>query len=174
MSETDVLIPVEIPDASVRDSVLPSNAIKADRTCKVCGAPIVKNGRGRPSQYCDVHKGKRSAASSSSSGVGRAAAAPAAVEAAVNNLDGLYSLLGTALFLFGAHDAASAMAQQRASLAASNREFLARDPELVKMLNKGGAATGRVGFIVTNVTTLGPVAVMAFNEIQAKRGASNG
>jgi hypothetical protein len=65
----------------------------------------------------------------------------------------------------GAREAASDFSKQINALNASNAEFLARDPELVKIILKGGAATGRVGFFATNAVVLIPLGAAAYAEV---------
>lgn len=165
MSESMVLSPVDIPDAEHQDTVrsVPSN----DPTCRVCGKPLQYGGRGRMPVYCDEHRKNKGAAPKRTTARGGSNSAD--VDAAVSALDTLYSLIGTGLFMMGAQQSASEMAQAAVRLKKSNADFLASDPELVRMLNRGGAATGRVGFLVSNAVLLVPVIAGGVQEIAARR-----
>lgn len=138
-----------------------------------CGRPVVTTGRaGRPPKYCDEHRTPTSRRSSSTTSAARPTSTN--VKRAVDNLDQLYAMLGTAMFMLGAPGAASTLAAERDSLRASNAEFLANDPQLVAMLNKGAAATGRAGFIVSNAMVLAPVVTLAVQEVTARRRPAGG
>jgi len=139
-----------------------------DIACEVCGKDIayLYKGKGRKPKYCEEHKPGRSA-----SGIGtpRTRAGSAGVKQAVANLENMYNMLGMGLYMFGAKESASLLAQSVPGLSDQNRQFLEADPALVKMLNKAGTAGGRTMFFVVNAMTIGPVIKLAYDEIAARR-----
>ena len=151
------LVPVAIPSNDV-----PTQHDRSDPTCGVCGKPLTYSGRGRPPTRCDDCKPNN---------VKPRAASPratAGVDQAVASIDALYALLSMGLMAIGAQSAASTLAMKKSTLNVSNAEFLARDPALVKLINRGGASTGRVGFFATNLVVLVPIGMAAFAELTEK------
>jgi hypothetical protein len=163
---------VEAIDLSKMESVGIPDAPDApkDIACTVCGKDIsyLYSGRGRKPKYCEEHKPARAA---SSLGSARSVKGTGAVKQAVTNLENLYNLMGMGLYMAGAKDAASSLAQSVPGLSEANRQYLETDPALVKMLNNAGTTGGRTMFFITNAMTLGPVAVLAYQELTAKREA---
>lgn len=138
------------------------NATESEFYCETCDKPIPYSGRGRHPRFCDEHR--RGSRSNNASPKGRGAGN---VETAVQTLGAAYDALGLALTLTGALTAASQLADAVPTLTERNRQFLAHDPQLVKMLNRAGSAGGRFGFILSQVIVLGPVIGTATGEYKA-------
>lgn len=145
-----------------------SGAVKGEALCKACGEPITTwAGRGRKPDYHPGHKPTTDKAPKSAAGarVSGQAVPTAQLDMAVGNVANLYKLMATGLMAVGALHAASMLAAEADTLNVSNREFLSRDPKLVALLNRGAAATGRGGFLATNLAVLAPVIMTAVREV---------
>lgn len=143
---------------------------KGIASCQKCGLPIDWAGRGRKPAFHPGCKPTADRAPKSAAGAKAAgqSVSNAQLDLAVGNIDNLYTLMTTALFALGAHQAAQMLAGQVDQLNAGNREFLAHDAKLVALLNKGAAITGRGGFLATNLAVLGPVVMTAVAEVNAR------
>lgn len=160
---TNLLSLAETVDAPSDDENGTVADTDSDFYCETCGKPIPYSGRGRHPRFCDEHR--RGSKTGTPSGKGRGAGS---VETAVQTLGAAYDALGLTLTLTGALTAASQLADAVPTLTERNRQFLAHDPQLVKMLNRAGSAGGRFAFILTQVITLGPVVMTATNEYKER------
>lgn len=170
MSDLDAVEAVDL--TSISATTIPDTYdAPADIACEVCGKDIayLYKGKGRKPKYCEEHKPTRAA---SNVGGTRSARGTGAVKQAVTNLENMYNLLGMGLYMAGAKDAASLLAQSVPNLSEQNRQFLEADPALVKMLNRAGTAGGRTMFFVVNALTIGPVVKLAYDEIQSRKEES--
>ena len=93
------------------------------------------------------------------------------VEQAMATLDTAYQFLTLGLTMIGAPIAAGDLAEKIAYVQEQNRGYLNADRKLAATIAKVGSASGRAGFIVTNVMALAPVAIQAAKELQARKPA---
>lgn len=131
--------------------------------CEVCGKPIPYAGRGRKPKRCSEHR-----KASSGTGTRRTGGTDLAVRAA-EQLDILYGMSSALLRMLNCTDAAETLEMNREKLKAENVAFLSQDQSLARWLTKTSEATGRFGFIATNVMTIAPVISIAVQERAAAR-----
>ena len=93
------------------------------------------------------------------------------VEAAMATLDTAYQFLTLGLTMIGAPIAAGELAEKISYVQEQNRGYLNADRKLAATIAKVGSASGRAGFIITNVMALAPVAIQAAKELQSRRPA---
>lgn len=91
------------------------------------------------------------------------------VEAALATLDTAYQFLVLGLTMLGAPVTAGELAEKISYVQDQNRGYLNADRKLAATIAKVGSASGRAGFIVTNIMALAPVAISASKEIQSRR-----
>jgi hypothetical protein len=102
-------------------------------------------------------------------GSGAGAKASNDVEQALAMLETAYGFLALGLTMVGAPMAASELSEKIAYVQEQNRQFLIADRKLAATIARVGAASGRAGFIATNLMAIAPVAMLASKEIQARR-----
>lgn len=154
----------EIPTDTVEATDV-AEPVTSDFTCIGCGKPLHYSGRGRPPTKCDDCKGTRKTTDGA-----RRASTPkgeAAVTQAVQSLETLYTTLAALMMPFVPYTARE-LASKIPMLNQQNAGFLAHDPEMVKILNRGSAATGRVGFLATNLAVFVPLGIGAASELRAR------
>lgn len=152
---------------------VPADAAEAPTsTCQVCGVGIdhLYSGRGRRPTRCEEHKRGSSGASSLGTGARRGSTD---ARAAAATLENAYQLLVTGLMLAQMPQAASRLASEIPQLTARNVEFLTADKELCRAINKAGKVSGRAGFVIAQVTTLAPVAMLAIGEYRERTVEEN-
>ena len=94
------------------------------------------------------------------------------VEQALATLETAYQFMAIGLTMFGAVNAASDLAGKIDALQDSNRGFLIADKKLAQQIAKAGSASGRAGFMITNLVAFAPVVITAVSELSAKRVAA--
>jgi hypothetical protein len=94
------------------------------------------------------------------------------VEQALATLETAYQFMAIGLTMFGAVQAAGDLASKIDALQDSNRGFLIADKRLAQQIAKAGSASGRAGFMITNLVAFAPVVMTAVTELSAKRVAS--
>lgn len=102
-------------------------------------------------------------------GSGASAKASNDVEQALAMLETAYGFMALGLTLVGAPLAASELSGKIEYVQEQNRQFLIADRKLAATIAKIGAASGRAGFIATNIMAIAPVAMLAGKEISARR-----
>jgi len=154
---SDIPSPNGIPSVTVTVDDLPPETpldIEPEFQCQTCGKPLVYGGRGRKPRFCDEHK-----RGGNTSKIGARNVAGSDVIRAVAALEMAYGLLRTGFMMIGAVNAASDLGRAIPQLSASNLEYLSQDKELTRAINKMGKVSGRSGFILTHILTLGPIAI---------------
>jgi hypothetical protein len=73
------------------------------------------------------------------------------------------------LTMVGAPQAAADLAEKIDFIQEQNKGFLTADRKLAQRIAGIGSASGRAGFIVTNVIAIAPVVIVATNEIKNRR-----
>ena len=94
------------------------------------------------------------------------------VEQALATLETAYQFMAIGLTMFGAVNAASDLAGKIDALQDSNRGFLIADKKLAQQIARAGSASGRAGFMITNLVAFAPVVMTAVSELSAKRIAA--
>lgn len=142
-------------------------------TCVVCGTDVSHLYKRRVKEpRCEEHKKSGGA---SKLGTSRGRASSKDVDAAVSSLDMAYNLLEMGLMFAGAHQSMNLLRRSiegeegRKGLREQNRDYLSQDPELAKRIASIGKTGGRYAFFAAQVATLGPVAILAFSEVSARR-----
>lgn len=121
-----------------------------DLSCETCGTPLQYGGRGRRPRFCNEHKPPRQ----SRTGTVRGSAAD--VNAALAQMDVLYSLAGGALMMFRP-ELASAFAA-RADLAQQvNKSAFESDRALAKRVAGNAAGMSPIMFIGAQIYVVGPL-----------------
>lgn len=141
-------------------------ADSTDLTCQVCGVPLYYAGKGRKPKFCDEHKSSRSAGTGARSGSGTVPERE--LNQALANLDSAYEAMLMPLYM-ASGDAAELWQIKREKLNASNRTFLSNNRKLVKALNSTGEKTGTVGFVVSHVFAVVPVALIVYRDFTVAR-----
>jgi hypothetical protein len=146
--------------------------VEPEYSCQTCGKALVYGGRGRKPRYCDEHK-----RGGNTTKIGARNAAGSDVIRAVAALEMAYGLMRTGFMMIGAVNAASDLGRAIPQLSASNMEYLSQDKELTRAINKMGKVSGRSGFILTHILTLGPIAIggtLEAREMIAQMRGDNG
>lgn len=102
-------------------------------------------------------------------GTGASAKASSDVEQALSMLETAYGFIVLGLTMVGAPQAATDLNDKISFIQEQNKTFLIADRKLAATIAKVGAASGRAGFIATNIMALAPVVMVATKEIQARR-----
>lgn len=142
-------------------------------TCVVCGTDVSHLYKRRVKEpRCEEHK-KSGGASKLGTSKGRSSSKD--VDAAVSSLDMAYNLLEMGLMFAGAHQSMNLLRRSiegdegRKGLREQNRDYLSQDPELARRIASIGKTGGRYAFFAAQIATLGPVAILAFSEVSARR-----
>lgn len=159
---------LEMTDAPIPQE--PNEDVDAGLTCSVCGKDINRlySGRGRKPSKCEEHKTGNASKIGSRTGTRTSGD----VGAAVQSLESAYQLIQMGLLMFGAHDASAALRDSIPGLSEQNAKYLATDKDLVKQINKVGKVGGRTGFVISQVSVLAPVAILASKEISDRLSES--
>lgn len=163
------------------DAVVPDDeAPPTDDTghyCLECGKPVVRRGtRGRWPSYCDEHSKTRSSGTKGSKG--RSTAGQARKAAAVlGNLNGMICVAlvapipGSPIYL---PETASVLASKSEVFEEQAAAALENDPELTRMILRGGALSGRAALVMAYGMLAGsvaPYAIAEWKDRRANRGA---
>jgi hypothetical protein len=156
-----------------KDAIPPLDSV--EYPCEVCGQEAGPyGGRGRKPKRCSQHKRN---ARSTQPGTGtpkvRGANASLAAQAteALVQIDGL---LGGGLFVLGYRGTASVLAGTQETFREQAYAALLTDPELCRMILKGGTASGKVALVIAYVMKLSvvvPTLMMEHRSIQQTRRA---
>lgn len=143
-------------------------ADSTDFTCEVCGVPLSYSGRGRKPKFCDEHKSSRPSSGGTGARSGSGTVPERELNQALANLDSAYEAMLMPLYM-ASGDAAELWQIKREKLNASNRTFLSNNRKLVKALNSTGEKTGTVGFVVSHVFAVVPVALLVYRDFTVAR-----
>lgn len=102
-------------------------------------------------------------------GTGNATKSASEVDQALATLETAYQFIVLGLTMVGAPQAAADLAEKIEFLQEQNKGFLTADRKLAQRIANVGSASGRAGFIVTNVIAIAPVVIVASKEIQTRR-----
>lgn len=91
------------------------------------------------------------------------------VEQALATLETAYGFICLGLTMVGAPNAGAELANKVEFLQEQNRGYLTADRKLAQQISKVGSASGRAGFVITNLVGFAPVVMIALKEIQDKR-----
>lgn len=157
-------ITVETPTMETRSD--------AEYGCVVCGVDVSHLYKRRVKEpRCEEHKKNPTKGNIGS----KPRSGGKDVDAAVSALDMAYNLLEMGLMFAGAHSSMNLLRQSiegdenRPGLRQQNRDYLASDPDLARRIASVGRTGGRYAFFAAQAATLGPVAILAFSEIAARR-----
>lgn len=102
-------------------------------------------------------------------GTGNATKASSEVDQALATLETAYQFVVLGLTMVGAPQAAADLAEKIDFIQEQNKGFLTADRKLAQRIAGIGSASGRAGFIVTNIIAIAPVVIVASKEIQTRR-----
>lgn len=102
-------------------------------------------------------------------GTGNTSKASTEVDQALATLETAYQFVVLGLTMVGAPQAGADLAEKIDFLQEQNKGFLTADRKLAQRIAGIGSASGRAGFIVTNVIAIAPVVMVATKEIQNRR-----
>jgi hypothetical protein len=102
-------------------------------------------------------------------GTNQASKSSTEVDQALATLETGYQFMVLGLTMVGAPTAASDLAEKIEFLQEQNKGFLTADRKLAQRIANVGSASGRAGFLVTNLIALAPVVMTAAKEIQTRR-----
>jgi hypothetical protein len=143
-----------------------------DYACEVCGKELYYAGKGRHPRFCDEHKPNKGAGTSRGKGAGsNTQRARQASEVLVQ----VNSFVAIALMLpspFQLPVTASALAAANDGFGEAAYEALLTDPELAKLILRGGGLSGRLALALAYAMLGGsviPVGIQEFRERRADR-----
>jgi hypothetical protein len=91
------------------------------------------------------------------------------VDQALATLETAYQFVVLGLTMVGAPNAGSDLAEKIEFLQEQNKGFLTADRKLAQRIANVGSASGRAGFMITNLIALAPVVMTAAKEIQSRK-----
>lgn len=91
------------------------------------------------------------------------------VEQALATLETAYQFICLGLTMVGAPNAGAELASKVEFLQEQNRGYLTADRKLAQQISKVGSASGRAGFVITNLVGFAPVVMLALKEVQDRR-----
>lgn len=154
----DVTAPIE------SDSVPPLEDV--EYPCQVCGreaGPYA--GRGQKPKYCDEHKKNKR----SSTSAGRKTTNDALAAQAATVLEQLNGVIAVGLMVLGLNMTASTMAANNEAFKENAFEALKTDPDLCKLICKGGVKSGKLALGIAYASYGTQVVPVAIAEVKAKR-----
>jgi hypothetical protein len=153
---------VELPQDSIPETS------DVEYPCEVCGREAGPyGGRGRKPKRCSEHK--KNAASGQNRKVTGATASMAAQATAV--LEQINGIITIGLMAVGYTDTARAIAGENEAFAAKAHAALLTDPELCKLILKGGVKSGKISLGIAYASLGVGVIPVAANEFKEKKAA---
>jgi hypothetical protein len=146
----------------------------AEYPCRVCGQEAGPyGGRGPKPKYCPTHKkgGTRSDTPRANKVTGTTANLAAQSTAVLVQLNGMLAIGAMAL---GLNETASSIAQANPTFEDQAYQALLTDPELCKLILKGGVKSAKISLAIAYAgmgASVLPTAAMEFKEKKAERDA---
>lgn len=148
------------------DSTPPQSDV--EYPCEVCNAESGPyGGRGRKPKRCPLHK-KAKSSTPSPRVTGSAANLASQATATLVQLNGLLAVGAMAVGMF---DTASAIAEHNPSFEEKAYQALLTDPELCKMIVRGGVKSARVSLFIAYTGFFVPVGMRGYNEAMEQKAA---
>lgn len=166
---------MDLMEMNFTDADYPSDSIppttEVEYPCEVCGNEAGPyGGRGRKPKRCAEHK--KGSSSSSRKVTGNAASMAAQATAVLEQINGIITI---GLMAVGYIDTARAIAGENESFATKAHAALLTDPELCKMILKGGVKSGKISLGIAYASlgmSVAPTAMAEFREKKAVREAA--
>jgi hypothetical protein len=148
------------------DSIPPT--LEVEYPCEVCGNEAGPyGGRGRKPKRCAVHK--KGSTGQSRKVTGNVASMAAQATAVLEQLNGIITI---GLMAVGYTDTARAIAGENDAFAQKAHQALLTDPELCRMILKGGVKSGKIALGIaygSMLMTVAPTAVVEYKEKKEER-----
>lgn len=162
------LMDLDFTSADVPDDAIPPTT-NVQYPCQVCGNEAGPyGGRGPKPKYCDLHK-KNPSKGQSRKVTGNVASMAAQATTVLEQLNGIITI---GLMAVGYTDTARAIAGENDAFAQKAHQALLTDPELCKMILKGGVKSGKIALGIaygSMLMTVAPTAAMEYKEKKAER-----
>lgn len=164
---------MDLMELNFTDADLPMDSIppttEVEYPCEVCGNEAGPyGGRGRKPTRCTEHK-KNKPTGQSRKVTGNAASMASQATAVLEQVNGIITI---GLMAVGYIDTAKAIAGENDAFAAKAHAALLTDPELCKMILKGGVKSGKISLGIAYASlgmSVAPVAMAEFREKKAER-----
>lgn len=133
-------------------------------SCEVCGKELAYGGRGRKPRFCDEHKSRSTSARKTSLGKNDILASQATEALAQFN-----GIIAIGVMMLGLPLTAQTLSAANDGFREQARSALLTDPELCKMILKGGTGSGKVALAVAYGMLGSAVVPVAITEVKARR-----